>query len=60
MIKQLCKPCAVDLANRGKTVKQIAARCEKITCAECGRRRFGVSYEVTGRARRKKKEAPEK
>ena len=33
MIKQLCKPCAVDLADRGKTVKQIAARCEKITCA---------------------------
>lgn len=56
MKKELCKPCAVDLADRGKTVKQIAARCDKITCAECGRRRFGVTYEVTGRARRKKKE----
>ena len=27
---------------------------EKITCSECGRRRFGITYEVTGRATRKK------
>ena len=35
--KLLCKPCAVALADRGKTVKPAAMRCEKITCAECGR-----------------------
>lgn len=56
MKKILCKPCAVSLADRGKTVKPAGGRCEKITCAECGRRRFGVAYEVTGRARRIKKE----
>ena len=54
MTKLLCKPSAVDLAARGKTVKPVAQRCEKITCSECGRRRFGITYEVTGRATRKK------
>lgn len=49
MTKLLCKPCAVDLAARGKTVKPVAQRCEKITCS-----RFGITYEVTGRATRKK------
>ena len=44
----------VDLAAKGKTVKPVAQRCEKITCSECGRRRFGITYEVTGRATRKK------
>ena len=47
MTRLLCKPCAVDLAARGKTVKPVAQRCEK-------RRRFGITYEVTGRATRKK------
>lgn len=54
MTKTLCKPCAVALAASGKTVKPIAHRCEKITCSACGRRRFGITYEVTGRAVRKK------
>lgn len=52
----LCKPCAVDLEERGKTVKAAGGRREKITCAQCRRRRFGGTYEVTGRAARKKKE----
>lgn len=55
MTKLLCKPCAVDLAVRGKTVKPVAQRCEKITCSECGRRRFGITYEVTGRATKKRR-----
>lgn len=42
----LCKPCAMGLVAEGKSVKQIAGRCEKITCAKCGRRRYGVTYEV--------------
>lgn len=54
--KLLCKPCTVALEARGKTVKPAAMRCEKITCAECGRRRFGGLYDVTGWAIRKKKE----
>ena len=56
MKKLLCKPCAKDLEAKGKTVKAAAMRCEKITCAACGRRRFGVLYDVTGRAIRRKKE----
>ncbi len=46
--KLLCKPCAKALEAKGKTVKPAGGRCEKITCAECGRRRFGVLYDVTG------------
>lgn len=60
MIKILCKPCALDLEARGKTVKPAGGRCEKITCAECGRRRFGIAYDVTGRAHRRKKEDKQK
>ena len=56
MKKLLCKPCAVALVDRGKTVKHAGGRCEKITCAECGRRRFGVLYDVTGWPTRRKKE----
>ncbi len=44
---QLCKPCAKALEAKGKTVKPAVGRCEKITCAECGRRRFGALYNVT-------------
>ena len=53
MIKVLCRPCAEALKAAGKTVKTENGRCEKITCAECGRRRFGITYDVTGRKRRK-------
>lgn len=52
----MCKPCAIALEEKGKTVKPAGGRCEKITCAECGRRRFGIAYEVTGWPRRVKKE----
>ena len=48
MKQLLCKPCAKALEAKGKTVKAAAMRCEKITSAECGRRRFGVQYDVTG------------
>ena len=56
MKQELCRPCDIFLSSRGKTVKPVYGRCEKITCAECGRRRFGYTYEVTGRATRGKKE----
>lgn len=48
MKKELCKPCAISLAAGGKTVTPAGGRSEKITCAECGHRRFGVTYEVSG------------
>ena len=48
-IQEMCKPCALALAAEGERVKTLPGRSEKITCARCGRRRFGVSYEVGGR-----------
>lgn len=47
MKKNLCKPCAVaTAARRDREVKQLPGRSEKITCDKCGRRRFGLPYEV--------------
>ena len=55
MKKALCRPCMEDLIRKGRTVREIAGRREKITCAVCGRRRYGLTYEVsTGRKPRKK------
>lgn len=50
--KKLCKPCAVMLQEQGKTVVFAKGCQEKITCDECGKRRFGCIYEVTGRKKR--------
>ena len=44
MKQGLCRPCAIFLSSRGKTVKPVYGR------------RFGYTYEVTGRATRGKKE----
>lgn len=49
MKQTLCKPCAIEIQKQGKTVKPADGRCEKITCAKCGRRRFGITYEVEER-----------
>lgn len=47
MKKVLCKPCAAATAARqDREVKQLPGRSEKITCDKCGRRRFGLHYEV--------------
>lgn len=40
MKKTLCKPCAVEIADRrDREVKQLPGRSEKITCDKCGHRR---------------------
>lgn len=54
MKKLLCKPCAAALEASGKAVKHVGGRSEKITCAVCGRRRYGTAYDVTGRTTRRK------
>ena len=41
MKKKLCKPCAIKLTNLG-----LYGKNEKVTCDECGNRRFGCIYEV--------------
>ena len=46
MKKELCVPCAIKLAGT-RDVRKTAHRKEKITCDECGRRRYGGVYEVT-------------
>ena len=51
----LCKPCAVEKSHQGVRLKTISGRTEKITCAACGRRMFGRTYEVENVA---KKEDP--
>lgn len=53
MKKELCKPCMLALKAQGKTIKPAGGRCEKITCAECGRRRYGSAYEVEDRGKGK-------
>ena len=53
MKKELCKLCAMKLSDLGKAVVHVYGRNEKITCSECGRRRYGCTYEVTGMARAK-------
>ena len=51
--KELCKPCAVAM-ERDYTVKRIGGKAVKITCASCGRRRYGIAYEVTKKRRNEK------
>ena len=49
MKREMCVPCAIKLAET-KDVKKIAHRREKITCSECGRRRYGAEYKVSQKA----------
>lgn len=42
----LCKPCAISASANGKAIKPLPGRCAKITCAMCGRRRYGLTYEI--------------
>lgn len=44
--KTLCKPCAIAMAQDHK-LKALPGRTDKITCARCERRRYGLAYEVT-------------
>ncbi len=43
---ELCKPCAVARSRSGVRLKTVSGRSDKITCADCGRRRYGQTYEV--------------
>lgn len=43
---ELCHPCALKLISGGVRIKKTESRADnKITCAECGRRRYGAVYE---------------
>lgn len=38
--------CVETAARKDREVKQLPGRSEKITCDKCGRRRYGLPYEV--------------
>ncbi len=46
MTRELCVPCAIRLATTCD-IRKTANRRDKITCVECGRRRFGNEYTIT-------------
>ena len=46
---ELCVPCAEKL-KEGYDVKKVKVGINrKVTCAACGKRRYGAVYEVTGK-----------
>lgn len=45
MKRELCIPCAVKLAG-AYDVRETRHHRDKITCAECGRRRYGNEYTI--------------
>lgn len=49
MTRALCVPCSIKLGET-KDVKMTKHHRDKITCSECGRRRFGNEYEVKRKA----------
>ena len=49
MTCEMCIPCAAKLAET-KEIKMIIHRGQKVTCSECGRRRYGAEYEVGPKA----------
>jgi hypothetical protein len=51
MTKELCGECAA-LLREGFDVKRVGGGVDnKITCSNCGRRRYGATYEVSVRKR---------
>lgn len=47
MTQDLCGKCAAELRAAGGEIKRTAGRVDqKVTCARCGRRRYGASFEV--------------
>lgn len=46
MKRTLCTPCFIQLAEV-YDVRRTGQKTEKITCDECGRRRYGGEYTIT-------------
>lgn len=47
MKMMLCVPCAEGLKAVGGSVKMLIGKSMKVTCEGCGRRRFGMAYDVS-------------
>lgn len=54
-MREMCIPCAAELAAT-MNVKKITQNKDKITCTECGRRRYGAKYEVSPKNNKQEKE----
>ncbi len=50
----LCVPCSIKLGTSYTVSKLSGGINHKVKCAECGRRRYGGTYEISA-----KKRAPE-
>ena len=46
---ELCVPCAEKLKEGYDVKKAKSGVNKKVTCAACGKRRYGAVYEVTGK-----------
>lgn len=42
---ELCRPCAEKL-KEAYTVKPAGGIAKNITCQQCGKRRYGVTYQI--------------
>ncbi len=46
MVLDLCRPCLEARRARGERLMQVSGGVDrKITCVDCGRRRYGAVYE---------------
>ena len=52
MNRTLCRPCAEKLKQHKQVRFVSGGRDNKITCAECGCRRYGALYDVRRKGRR--------
>lgn len=56
MKRDLCTPCAMALTEK-RSVKLISRGSDqKVTCEQCGRRRYGGTYEVRWKTSQKREE----
>ena len=46
---ELCVPCAMLMQENYALRKTEGGRDHKVTCARCGKRRFGAKYEIRGK-----------
>ena len=51
---ELCVPCMMRL-KEGYEITLVEHRRDKLTCAGCGKRRYGDVYDVKRKYRRRKK-----
>lgn len=43
----LCVPCAEKMKSGYTVTRKVRSKDEKVSCALCGRRRYGATYEIT-------------